>query len=154
MLSRETQMPNDDWNVLWTRGLAAENPPSLPTILCVDDHTVSRELLVSILQESGFQVVSAENGLEGVEQAKRWQPDLILMDLRMPRMDGFEAISILRATPATEDTPIIVVSAWASAKHRQRSKKAGADEHLSKPINYRLLMTVIRRHLRKNHKEE
>lgn len=153
-------MPNDDWNILWNNGfqidpdlpyppwvdLAAQTGPR-PKILYVDDHSTSREMMLSMLEESGFDVAGAMDGWEGVEKTRQWRPDIILMDLRMPRMDGFKAIETIRACEEIKRIPIIVTSAWANAKHKKRSLAAGANEHLSKPVNYRLLMTVIRRYL-------
>jgi chemosensory pili system protein ChpA (sensor histidine kinase/response regulator) len=117
-------------------------------ILYVDDHSTSREIMVYILEASGCEIELANDGLEGVEKARSWLPDVILMDLRMPRMDGFEAIARIRSQPETAHIPIIVTSAWANAKHKKRSKSAGANQHFSKPINFRHLIDAINHHLK------
>jgi CheY-like chemotaxis protein len=117
-------------------------------ILYVDDHPDSREIMILNLKLSHFEVEFATDGLEGVNKAKEWRPDLILMDLRMPRMDGFEAIAAIRSDPTTAHIPIIVTSAWANAKHKQHSLDVGANEHFSKPVNMQHLLLVMNRYLR------
>jgi two-component system cell cycle response regulator DivK len=92
-------------------------------------------------------VAVASDGVEGVEQARSWGPDLILIDLRMPRMDGFEAIEVLRGDPKTADIPIIAISAWASAKHKERALQVGANEHFTKPVDLSRLIDTINSYL-------
>src|SRR5688572_3134212 len=101
-----------------------------------------------MLELNGFEVAVASDGLEGVEKAQIWHPDLILMDLRMPKMDGFEAIKVIRVDERTKNIPVIAISAWASAKHQERALMAGADEHLTKPVDLNELLTVIARYLK------
>lgn len=114
-------------------------------ILYIEDHPAQRDIMAQMLELSGYEVAVASDGIEGVEQAHSWNPDLILMDLRMPRMDGFDAIRELRMGPDTADIPIIAISAWASAKHKERAMEAGADEHFTKPVDLpRLLETISR----------
>ncbi len=116
-------------------------------ILYVEDHPAQRDIMAQMLELSGYEVAVASDGIEGVEQAHSWCPDLILMDLRMPRMDGFEAIKLLRSDPETADIPIIAISAWASAKHKERALDAGADEHFTKPVDLSRLIETINRFL-------
>ena len=119
----------------------------IPRILYVDDHSTTREIMVYIFEATGADILLAEDGLEGVEMAHRWQPDIILMDLRMPRLNGFEAIKYIRADETTTHIPIIVTSAWANTKHKKRSFAAGADEHFSKPVDFNHLVKTINRYL-------
>jgi two-component system cell cycle response regulator DivK len=116
-------------------------------ILYVEDHPAQRDIMAQMLDLSGYEVAVACDGIDGVEQAHAWCPDLILMDLRMPRMDGFEAIKLLRSDPETADIPIIAISAWASAKHKERALDAGADEHFTKPVDLSRLIETINRFL-------
>ncbi len=96
-----------------------------------------------MLEFNGFEVMVASDGAEGVDKAIEWLPDLILMDLRMPKMDGFEAIKVLRSDERTQTIPIIAISAWASAKHKERALELGANEHCTKPVDpHRLLESV------------
>jgi CheY-like chemotaxis protein len=116
-------------------------------ILYVEDHPAQRDIMAQMLELSGYQVAVACDGVEGVEQARSWEPDLILIDLRMPRMDGFEAIEVLRGDPKTADIPIIAISAWASAKHKERALQAGANEHFTKPVDLSRLIDTINSYL-------
>lgn len=116
-------------------------------ILYVEDHLAQRDIMVQLLELSGYEVESADDGVDGVELAHSWNPDIILMDLRMPRMDGFEAIEVLRSDPTTAEIPIIAISAWASAKHKERAIDAGADEHFTKPVDLSQLLQTVNRYL-------
>jgi two-component system cell cycle response regulator DivK len=118
-------------------------------ILYIEDHPAQRDIMAQMLELSGYEVAVASDGLEGVERARSWGPDLILMDLRMPRMDGFEAIRELRKDPDTADVPIIAISAWASAKHKDRAMEAGANDHFTKPVDLSRLLETINRFLNK-----
>ncbi len=122
-------------------------------VLYIEDHPAQRDILAQMLELNGFEVAVASDGVEGVDKARDWLPDLILMDLRMPRMDGFEAIKILRSEDSTSIIPIIAISAWASAKHKERALAAGANEHFTKPVDLNRLLTTIGRYL-KDQKEQ
>ncbi len=113
-------------------------------ILYVEDHPAQRDILAQMLELGGFEVETAADGKEGVEKALSWLPDVILMDLRMPRMDGFEAIELIRKNETTKDTPIIAISAWASGKHRKRAMEVGATEHFTKPVDLNRLMNTVK----------
>ena len=117
-------------------------------VLYIEDHPAQRDILAQMLELNGFEVAVASDGIEGVDKARDWLPDLILMDLRMPRMDGFEAIKILRSEDQTSIIPIIAISAWASAKHKERALAAGANEHFTKPVDLNRLLTTIGRYLK------
>ena len=115
-------------------------------VLVVDDHAANRQVIELILGSVGIDLVSAENGAEAVEAFKAQPFDAVLMDLQMPVMDGFTAISLIREherdTKAPR-TPIIVVSANAHADHRSASAEAGADSHLAKPILAPVLLSAL-----------
>ena len=113
------------------------------TVLIVDDDAANRTLLTDALQPLGFTLCEAENGLQALELAQSRRPDLILMDVAMPRMDGLEATCRLRQTPGLEAIPVIVVSASASGSDAAASIAAGANAFLPKPLNIgRLLMLI------------
>jgi CheY-like chemotaxis protein len=116
-------------------------------ILYVEDHPGQRDLMAQMLQLSGFEVDVAEDGVQGVEKAKSWLPDLILMDLRMPRMDGFEAIEALKNDENTIHIPIIAISAWTSSDRKKQAFEAGANDYYTKPVDIPRLMATIRNHL-------
>jgi len=103
-------------------------------ILVADDEPENREILRSLLELLGFVVEETESGRGCVEKAQVWAPDLILIDLRMPDMDGLEAIRALRALLAFQDTPIVAVTAAAFGEDRARALAVGCDAHLAKPV--------------------
>ena len=112
------------------------------TILLAEDHLDSREAMRALLEAHGFRVVEAANGREAVERALEERPDLVLMDIMMPEMDGFEATRVLRTQEGTRRVPIIAVTAMDGAQ--RLSVQAGADDFIAKPIDTRGLMAKIR----------
>jgi CheY-like chemotaxis protein len=117
-------------------------------VLYVEDHKAQREIMAQVLNLYGYEVDVARSGEEGVQKTHEYRPDVVLMDIRMPgRIDGLAAIRQLRDNPDTADIPILVVSAWGSAKHKRRAIKAGADAHFTKPVAMDELIAAINRHL-------
>lgn len=118
-------------------------PPeaSRATILVAEDHFDSRHALRTLLEAVGYRALEARNGREAIEQAVAEHPDLILMDIMMPRLDGFEATRHLRNDDRTQSVPIIAVTAMEGA--RDRALEAGADDVVPKPIDTRLLLDRI-----------
>ena len=112
------------------------------TILLAEDHLDSREAMRALLEAHGFRVIEAANGREAVERALEERPDLVLMDIMMPEMDGFEATRVLRTQEGTRRVPIIAVTAMDGAQ--RLSVQAGADDFIAKPIDTRGLMVKIR----------
>lgn len=115
-----------------------------PTILLVEDTREVVMMLVDYLEMAGFNMVAAQDGVDGLTQAKIAHPDLILMDIQMPRMDGFETTKKLRSDPEFKETPIIALTALAMPNDRQRCIEAGMNEYLSKPVNLKALVKLIR----------
>ena len=117
-------------------------------ILYIEDYEAQRDVLVWLLELYGYEVDAACNGEDGVKKARECRPDVVLMDILMPgRIDGLAAIRQLRSGPDTADIPIIVVSAWGSAKHKQQALQAGANVHFTKPVPIDELTAAINRHL-------
>jgi PAS domain S-box-containing protein len=112
-------------------------------LLVVDDVAVNRAVLIAMLKRSGFEIAEAENGLEGIEKARIMQPDLILMDVFMPEMDGIEATKRLRKLPVLQNVPIIAVSAGASGSDRDMCLDAGMNAFLPKPVDMGKLLAHI-----------
>jgi two-component system cell cycle response regulator DivK len=115
-----------------------------PLVLVVDDSADARVLYSDYLERWGFRVLTAADGEEAVQTAKAEWPAVIVMDLAMPRMDGCEAIRLLRADPMTADIPIIAVSAYAFGGQPTRARDAGADICLSKPCLPPQVARVVR----------
>ena len=95
------------------------------------------------LEKNGFKIITAQDGVEGILQAKLTHPDLILMDIQMPRMDGIEATKKLRSEPEFAHTPIIALTALAMLNDRERCLEAGMDEYITKPVHLRALVKII-----------
>ena len=114
-------------------------------ILHVEDNATQRELIQRLLEleMEDCEIQFAGNGVEGFNRAQSWQPDIILMDLRMPQMDGFEAIQSLKTTPATAHIPIIAISAWANVKNEERALALGASRCIVKPFDLDEVLTTI-----------
>ncbi len=113
-------------------------------VLYVEDAPVLRETMTQLLEIYGYKTAAAKNGQEGVEMALRWHPDLVLMDLRMPVMDGYRAIQEIKFNPQTHHIPIFVVSAWSSKKERDQARLVGADEFFVKPTDLNRLNEAIK----------
>tara|TARA_B100001248_G_scaffold2607_1_gene2081 strand:- start:310 stop:669 length:360 start_codon:yes stop_codon:yes gene_type:complete len=113
-------------------------------ILIVEDNEMNRDMLSRRLERKGFEVVMAEDGAKGVDMSKSESPDLILMDLSLPVMDGWEATSTIKADNITKNIPIIVLTAHAMAGDREKALEAGADEYDTKPIDFKRLLGKIK----------
>jgi signal transduction histidine kinase/FixJ family two-component response regulator len=118
------------------------------TILVVDDSWENRSVIVNLLEPLGFRVIDAENGQEGLEQAQRYKPDLIITDLAMPVMDGFEMTKQLRQSPTLADIIILASSASILNFYQQQSKEVGCNDFLSKPIHTEDLFAQLQQHLK------
>jgi len=118
-----------------------------PLILVVDDYQDAREMYAEYLQFSGFRVAEARNGNEAVAQARSLRPDLILMDLSLPGMDGWEATRVLKADDATKHIPIVALTGHALAGASEGARKAGCDSFVTKPCLPDDLVVEVRRML-------
>jgi len=105
------------------------------TILVMDDDPVIQKLLTVNFEMEGYRVVTAGDGVEGLERVKEHQPDIVLVDIMMPRMDGFEVLHRLKDDPATASIPVVVLSAKAQATDIQTGVEAGADDYITKPFD-------------------
>jgi CheY-like chemotaxis protein len=121
----------------------ATQPSSGARVLLVEDNEVNIKALVGYLKALSYQVVIARNGLEAIGQADTVCPDIILMDIQMPEMDGLEATRRLRAMPTHATPPIIALTALAMPGDRERCIAAGASDYLTKPVSLRGLVEVI-----------
>ena len=124
--------------------MSEQNPP---LILVVDDYQDAREMYAEYLQFSGFRVAEAKNGNEAVEQAFALKPDLILMDLSLPGMDGWEATRRLKADDSTKRIPIVALTGHALAGASEGARKAGCDSFVTKPCLPDDLVVEVRRML-------
>jgi CheY-like chemotaxis protein len=114
-------------------------------VLYIEDEKTLQDVISQMLELLGYEVACASNGKVGVEMAKDWQPDLILTDLRMPVMDGPEAIRTLRHDTDTTNIPIFVLSAYSDSKTRETCRQAGADDFFTKPPDIEKIDAAIKR---------
>ncbi len=114
-----------------------------PTILVIEDHSDTRELLAVFLRRKGYNVIEAESGLEGLAKARGIRPDLIIMDLALPEMDGIEAARRIQDVPELSKVPIFVVSAYLTTDVETDVRAAGCVEMFSKPFDFESLLEAI-----------
>lgn len=118
------------------------------TILVVEDSTMSREIVMRILRREGYNVVGATNGLEALDIVHQSQPDLVLLDIMMPEMDGLTLLEILRRSPETKEMPVILMTALSDEGRITRAKELGAQEYLVKTrFSYDDLVGHVGRHV-------
>jgi CheY-like chemotaxis protein len=118
-----------------------------PTILVADDFDDSRLLLRTWLERRGFRVIEAENGCEAVFEAESESPDLIIMDLEMPELDGLEATRAIRRIQRLANVPILAVSAYGAEQYRGLALRAGCNEYVSTPFEPAQLESLIRSYM-------
>lgn len=116
-------------------------------ILVVEDNPDNRILIADVLESLTYQVVEAEDGDEGVKKAEAEKPDLILMDLSLPKMDGWTAAGIIKGKEALKHIPIIALTAHAMVGDREKALEAGCDDYISKPIDLRELSSKLKQFL-------
>lgn len=120
----------------------------MSTILICDDSKTERELIGRAVSHAGFSVIFAESGSEAIEKAKTLQPSLILMDVVMPEMNGFNATRTIKNDVATKHIPVVLITTKSTESDKFWGKKQGADEHVCKPFQTSELVDVIRRFVR------
>jgi len=117
---------------------------SMKTILCADDSLTALTMHQMILKSNGYRVVTAQDGFEAVTKASAELPDLILMDVVMPRMTGFEAVKQIRTADATKAIPVIMVTTRAEPKVIETCFQAGCNDYVNKPVDGAVLLSKVR----------
>jgi CheY-like chemotaxis protein len=121
--------------------------PNSHSVLIVEDNDDGRFMLRTFLQLKGYRVIEARDGLEAIAAATGERPDLILMDLQLPGLDGISVARELRLDPVSRYVPIVIVSGWDPKRHRPEALAAGCDEYLFKPVDFSLLDRILDRYL-------
>jgi two-component system cell cycle response regulator DivK len=116
-------------------------------VLMIEDHENNRRILRDLLTSKGYDVIEAVDGLDGVSAAKTFCPDLIIMDIQLPGIDGYEATRRIKANSETRKIPIIVVTSYALSGDDVKSFDAGCDAYMAKPFSPRELLSKIREYL-------
>jgi two-component system, cell cycle response regulator DivK len=117
------------------------------TILYIEDNEYNRKIVRQLLGRTSYQLVEAVDGESGVALAQQLVPQLILMDVQLPKMSGLDATRALKADPRTSDIPIIVITSFALSGDREKAAAAGADSYLAKPYSPRELLALVRQYL-------
>ncbi len=117
-------------------------------ILLVEDNEMNRDVLARLLQKRGYTIIFAEDGESALTMALAEQPDLILMDISLPKMDGYEVTMRLRLDASMKTVPIIALTAHAMTSDRQRAMDAGCTDYETKPVEFARLLVKIEMHLR------
>jgi two-component system cell cycle response regulator DivK len=115
----------------------------MPKILIIEDNEENRDALSRRLQRRGFEVIFAVDGLEGMEKVRNEKPDLVLMDMNMPKLDGWEATRQLKTDEATREVPVIALTAHAMAGDRERALEVGCVDYHTKPVELAKLLAQI-----------
>jgi len=116
-------------------------------VLIVEDDEISLKLFCEILQFGGYEVIEARSGVEGVEVAKQQRPDLILMDIQMPEMDGVSALKILKEIPQISKVPVVALTAFAMTSDREKFLAEGFIDYISKPVKVQGLLQIVKKYL-------
>jgi two-component system cell cycle response regulator DivK len=117
---------------------------SARTVLYVEDNELNRKIVRDLLRRTSYRLIEAVDGEAGVAMALEQRPDLILMDIQLPKISGIEAMRTLRAAPATAHIPIIAITSFALSGDQQKARDAGASAYLAKPYSPFDLLTMIR----------
>ena len=117
-------------------------------ILLVEDNPATVDVIQKELEFLGYESMIAEDGKEGVEKATSYLPDLIIMDISLPKMDGLEATSLLRKNPKTKSIPVLAATARALPGDKEKCLQAGCDDYIAKPFTHRELGAAIKRLLK------
>lgn len=112
-------------------------------VLLVEDNEMNRDMLSRRLKKKGFDVVMAFDGQQGVDMASSEAPDIILLDMSLPVMDGWDAAGVLKGQDATKSIPIIALTAHAMAGDKEKALEAGCDDYDTKPVDFKRLLTKI-----------
>ena len=115
----------------------------LSTVLLIEDNELNQQMLSKRLEKNGFFVIHRENGLQLLDVVERTQPDIILMDMLLPDIDGWNLAQTLKADPRTAWIPLIAVTALAMPGDREKCLRAGCDAYISKPVNFPLLLSTM-----------
>jgi two-component system, cell cycle response regulator DivK len=115
----------------------------MPKILIVEDNELNRDMLTRRLARRGYETLAAADGEQGIDMARQTMPNLILMDMSLPVMDGWEATRRLKSAPETSGIPIVALTAHAMSGDRERALEAGCDEYDTKPVEFSRLVLKI-----------
>lgn len=123
----------------------------MQTILSAEDNAANRKIIRDLLGKKGYRIVEALNGEEAVALAKQETPDLILMDIQLPKMSGYDAATAIKADPHLRNIPIIAVTSYAFSGDEKKAYESGCDDYVAKPFRPRLLLEKVEQYLGNEH---
>ena len=137
---RDSALFKSQQATLFQTGFIIEDKPRIQalmkkTVLIVEDNELNMKLFNDLLEANGYATQQSKNGIEAIELAKRYLPDLILMDIQLPELSGLEAISLIKAEPSLKAIPIIAITAFAMRGDEEKIRLAGCEGYISKPIS-------------------
>ena len=134
-----------EWDFSHEGGIVEEvkQEDRVPTVMVVDDSITVRKVTARLLQRHQFQVMTAKDGVDAITQLHDDIPDVMLLDIEMPRMDGFELATIIRHDERLKHIPIIMITSRTGEKHRERAEEIGVNQYLGKPYNEDKLLSTI-----------
>ncbi len=121
----------------------------MPKVLVVEDNEMNRDMLTRRLQRRGYEVITSVDGEDGLKKARSDSPDIILMDMDLPVLDGWAATKMLKAAPETQSIPVIALTAHAMAGDREKALEAGCDDYDTKPVEFARLVEKMEKLLGK-----
>jgi two-component system cell cycle response regulator DivK len=124
-----------------------EEQVTAKTILSAEDNAANRKIIRDLLTKKGYRVIEALNGEEAVALARKEVPDLILMDIQLPKMSGYDAATAIKSDPALESIPIIAVTSYAFSGDEKKAYESGCDDYVAKPFKPKLLLEKVERYL-------
>ncbi len=124
-------------------------PESLPSILLVDDQPIGLRALASVFEDQGYELALASDGVEAIASIKSHRPDLILLDVMMPGMDGFQVCRAIRSTPTVSAVPVVLVTAYDDGDARIEARRSGANGLVAKPVDRAALRAMVRNIIRR-----
>jgi chemosensory pili system protein ChpA (sensor histidine kinase/response regulator) len=128
---------------------AAPVPTQAPLVLVVDDSITVRRVTQRLLLREGYRVTTAKDGLDAIDRLAEERPAIVLSDIEMPRMDGFDLVRNLRADPRLADLPVIMITSRIAQKHRDYAAELGVDHYLGKPFSEEELLALVARYTRR-----
>lgn len=131
------------------RELVSTQPKDTAKIMVIDDSQTIRRTAETLLAREGYQVITAQDGFEALSKVADYQPDIIFVDIMMPRLDGYQACALIKANPRFAKTPVIMLSSKDGLFDRARGRIVGSDEYLTKPFTKDELLGAVRAHVRK-----
>lgn len=143
------EVPNSNYkkiNLFWQNQI--QKNKNRETILIIDDSPTNIEVLSSTLTNAGYKVLTEVNGLSGIDKVKRNPPDLILLDIMMPQLDGFETCRLLQADPSTKDIPIIFITSLSDVEEKIKGLYLGAVDYITKPFQPEEVLARVKLHLK------